>query len=82
MVGGDEQLDGSGNAWLTANELEALELDDHAVDRGGSHPEEALHVGFGWRAPVEFNVSVDEGEILALFGRKSRRHGIDKRLKS
>jgi hypothetical protein len=49
---------------------------------GESHPEEALHVGFGWRAPVEFDVSVDEGELRALIGREGRRHGIDKRLKS
>ena len=36
-----DQLDGSGNARLTTNEVDALELDDHA-DRGGSQPEEAL----------------------------------------
>ena len=30
----------------------------------GGDTEEALHVSFGWWAPVDLRVSVDEGEVL------------------
>ena len=71
----DEKLDGSWDAGLTANEPQALEFDDHAVDRRRRHPEEELHVSFGGGTPIEFDVGVDEGEILALLAREWRRHG-------
>jgi hypothetical protein len=71
----DKELNRSWDAGLTANEPKALEFYDHAVDRWRRHPEEELHVSFRRGAPVEFDVGVDEGEILALLAREGRHHG-------
>jgi hypothetical protein len=39
---------------------------------GGRHAEEALHIGFGWWAPLDLRIGVDEGEVLSLgIGKRS-----------
>jgi hypothetical protein len=40
------------------------ELEHHPMQGEGGDTEEALHVSFGWWAPVDLRVSVDEGEVL------------------
>jgi len=43
----NEDLDASGDAWLTANEAISFERHDHLVDRGRADLKVALHVGLG-----------------------------------
>ena len=67
MLGINEDLDASGDAWLTVNEAISFERYDHAVNRGRGDLEMALHVGLGRSASEDVVVGVDEGQILALF---------------
>ena len=48
------------------NETALLELEHHPMHGGGRHAEEALQVGFGWWAPVDLRVGVEEGQVLPL----------------
>lgn len=45
---------------------DALEGENHLVNRWWADAEMALHVGFGRSAPEHVRVRVDEGQILAL----------------
>ena len=63
----DEDIDASGDALLSADEAVAFEAENHLMDRGRTDAEVALHVGLGRRTPEHARVSVDEGQILALF---------------
>jgi hypothetical protein len=55
---------------LSSDEAPPFEREHHLVNRGWIDPEVFLHVGFGWRAPVQTRVQVDIGQILALLGVK------------
>lgn len=69
----DEDLDASGDAWLSRDEAVALEAEDHLMDRGWSDAEMALHVGLGRRLAEDVGIDVDEGQVLALlFGEAMR----------
>jgi hypothetical protein len=46
----NEDLDASGDAWLTSNEAISFERDDHLVDRWRADLKVALHIDFGRRA--------------------------------
>jgi transposase len=56
---------------LRSDEACPFEGQHHLVNRWRADAEMFLHVGFGWRAPVQTRVQVDIGEILALLGRES-----------
>ena len=63
---GNENLDASGDAGLTADEAISLEGDDHLVDRGRADLKVALHIGLGGRASEHMRVGVNEGQVVAL----------------
>ena len=80
-MGGNEEFDASGDGRLTPDETEALEGKDHLVDRGWAEAEVALHVGLGRRVSADVRISVDEGQILALFFGEAFAHwGDEQRL--
>lgn len=62
----DEDINASGDAWLTADEAIAFEAEDHLVDGRWSDAEVTLHVGFGRALAEHALVDADEGQILAL----------------
>ena len=65
-------MDGSGGAWLTADETISLERHDHLVNRWRGDLKVALHIGLGGRAPEHVRIGVDESQVLALlFGEAS-----------
>jgi len=45
----DEDVDASGDAWLSADESVPFEAENHLMDRRRGDAEMALHVGFGGR---------------------------------
>lgn len=67
MLGRHEDLDASCDAGLTANEAISCKCHDHLVDGGRADTEVALHIGLGGWASEHVRVSVDEGQVLALF---------------
>jgi hypothetical protein len=75
----DRHLDAAGYPRATSDEPQTLQLHDHAMNRRRRDAEEALHVGFSGRTPVDDAVGMDEGEVLALFFGELRhvgdRHG-------
>ena len=64
--------------WSAADQSCSFEGENHLVDGRRSDAEELLHVGLGWRSPIEARIGVDECQILALLGREggpgSARH--------
>jgi hypothetical protein len=72
FVVGYAQLDASRLAWSATNQPELLKFHDHPMDGRRCDSEEGLHVGLGWRSPVEQSVGVDEGEVLPLLLREPR----------
>jgi hypothetical protein len=70
---GDEDLNASGNPWLSSDQRVALEAKNHLMDRGRTDAEVALHVGFGWGLPEHARIDVDEGQIVALFFSEAMR---------
>src|SRR6266478_1827809 len=66
VLGSNEDLDASGDAWLPANEAISFERYDHLMDRGRADLKVALHVGLGGRASEHVRVGIDEGQVLAL----------------
>ena len=75
LLGFDEDLYTSGNAWLSADQAGLFEGKHHLVDGGRRHAEMALHVGFCRWTSENPGIGVDEGEILALLGGE-RREGV------
>jgi hypothetical protein len=69
----DRQLDAARLTGHSADQVAALELDDHSMDARRRHVKEGLHVVFGGWVTVEQGVRVDEGEVLALLLRETRR---------
>ena len=63
---GNEDLDASGDAGLTANEAISFERHDHLVDRGRADLKVALHIGLGGWASEHVRVGIDESQVLAL----------------
>ena len=69
----DEDVDASGDAWLSADESVAFEAENHLMDRRRGDAEMALHVGFGRSLTEHALIDVDEGQVLALlFGEAMR----------
>jgi hypothetical protein len=66
VFGLDEQLDASRDAWLASDQFPSFERQHHLVDGRRADCEEALHVGFGGRAPHHQSVGMNEGQILTL----------------
>ena len=66
MLGLDEELDGASDAWLSPDQSDALQREQHLVDGRRGDSEIALQVGFGRRAAEHLGVGVDEGQILPL----------------
>ena len=62
----NQDLDASGDTWLTPNEAVSFERHDHLVDRGRADLKVALHVGLGGWASEHVRVGVDESQVLAL----------------
>lgn len=63
---GNEDLDASRDAGLTADETISFERHDHLVDRWRADLKVALHIGLGWRAPEHVRIGIDESQVLAL----------------
>ena len=64
--GWDQHNDRAPGAWYAADEMFALEFDDHSVNAGWRDAKKALHIQLGWCLPMDHRVSVDEGEVVAL----------------
>jgi hypothetical protein len=62
----DEQLDASGDAWFSADQSGAMEIDDHLMDGRWAGSKMALYVGFGWRLSEHRRIDVDESQVGAL----------------
>jgi hypothetical protein len=73
VVRRDEDVDASGDAWLSADESGALEAENHLMDRRRGDAEMALHVGFGRSLPEHALVDVDKGQVLALLFSEAMR---------
>lgn len=71
-LGGDEQFDAAGNAWLASDQAGSLQRDEHLMDRGRRDREIPLDVRFGGRATQHTRVRIDERQVLTLLGRKRR----------
>lgn len=71
LLGRDEHFDAARDTGLSADEACPLEGEDHLVDGGWGDAEVVLHVMFGGWPPMDPGVGVDEGQILALPGRKA-----------
>ena len=71
----DEDVDASGDAWLSPDEAVALEAEDHLMDRRWADAEVALHVGFGRGLAEHAGIDVDEGQVLALLFGEAMRAG-------
>ena len=56
-----------------ANQFRSFEGEHHLVNRRRADAEVPLQVSFGWGASEHARVSVDESQILPLFGRKAWR---------
>ena len=62
----DEDVDASGDAWLSADESVPFEAENHLMDRRRGDAEMALHVGFGRSLTEHALVDADESQIVAL----------------
>jgi transposase len=65
-------LDAAGLSGLASDEAGVLEGEHHLMDRRRCDAEMALEIGLGGRAAGDLCVGVDESQILALLGRKTR----------
>jgi hypothetical protein len=63
----DAEPDASSSAWLSADEALAFESKHHLMDGRRRDCEEALHIGFCGRSSHDHRISVNEGQVLALF---------------
>lgn len=63
----DEQLDASGGCWFSGYPSISLEGQHHLMDGWWGDGEEALNVSFSGWAPDDKRISVNEGQVLALF---------------
>ena len=73
VLGRDEDVDGSRDAWLSADESVPFEAENHLMDRRGADAEMPLHVGFGRSLTEHALIDVDEGQVVALpFGEAMR----------
>jgi hypothetical protein len=61
----DEDIDASGDAWLSADEAVAFEAENHLMDRGRTDAKVTLHVSLGRGLVEHVRIYVDEGQILA-----------------
>lgn len=67
MLGSNEEFNASGDPGLAPDQAVSLECDNHLVNRWWADLEVVPHVGLGGRAPEHVRISVDEGQVLALF---------------
>ena len=58
------------------DKTEMFELEHHLMEAGKRHTEIAQHVGLGGQLTLETLVSIDEGQILALFLCEAGRQGV------
>ena len=75
----DEDIDASGDAWLSADEAVAFEAENHLMDRGRTDVEVALHVSLGRGLVEHARIYVDKGQILALLFGEAMRAGAARR---